>query len=90
MNFLKIFIYVWFVIAISGIIISAIMELFPPLKKNKYNKNLCLSCKYLERYNPREAYSKYQCMANRSYIAHSFSHPPKYCKYYAAKTQEED
>lgn len=81
MDFLIIFIWVWLGIAVTGIIVSAIAELLPPLlKKNKYNKNLCLSCKHLVRYNPREAYSKYQCVANSS------SHPPKYCKYY----EEED
>lgn len=86
MNFLIIFIYVWFGIAITGIIVSAVAELLPPLKKNKCNKNLCLSCKHLERYSPKEASSKYKCY----YMIDGFSHPPKYCKYYAAKTQEKD
>lgn len=37
MDFLVIFICVWFGIAVTGIIVSAIIELFPPLKKSKYN-----------------------------------------------------
>lgn len=85
MNFLKIFICVWFVIAISVILVNAIIELIPPLKKNKNNKNLCLSCKYLERYSPKEASSKYQCF----YMVQDFSHSPKYCKFYT-KAQEKD
>ena len=85
MDFLVIFIYVWFGIAVTGIIVSAITELFPPLKKNKYDKNLCLSCEYLEKYSPRESLSKYQCSFS---FTHNFSHPPKYCKYYT-KNQED-